>query len=171
MKVKINFKNIEENKMSLRKVTLAIAVAAIPLTSQADLIQDARNLGITACDTIINKINKDHVNTGPNMTDVFHIPNSGLKTMDIKVFYGGLKDTVHQDYSLRQKGNNCYVTHRATITSSNSCKNTVDKRYWTVTEDNPSLDYTNWENKGGVNLYTKAFNGGCIQEYITHDIY
>ena len=155
------------------KLTIGILATVLSSSVLADLKSTVHDYGVTMCDSFVKEITKEGKDSSNWRWDLYYTNINGKNpsnTVVIKSVYGQLNDTVQVDYTLQQQGTTCYMTKRATVTTPDSCVANVDKNYWYNTNEMKGLDYDKYKNKGGVVVYTKNVQGGCVLEYFLQDI-
>ena len=134
--------------------------------------QSFHKYGITKCDKLILKNSRLKGNWNFFVSKHRDIDGSNPEASIIQIT-GTKNDTPKVDDSYLQTQKKCFLTKRSTITAAGSCKENVDGNFWYVSTEMTTKDYTQYKNKGGVELYAKEIEVGnfkaCIQEIVVRD--
>ena len=164
----------------MRKLFAIVAEAYITVASsfvfaESDdetLLNAFHKYGITKCDKLILKHSKLKGDWNFFISKHRDIDASTPEASIIQI-RGTKNDTVKEDDSYLQTQKACFLTSRSTTTASGPCKENVNGDFWYVSKEMTPKDYTQYKNKGGVELYAKEIEVGnfkaCIQEIVVRD--
>ncbi len=154
--------------LSITALSLTCSATLFAKNNQEILLNAFHKNGITKCDKFISKNSR----LGGNF-NVFidkHINGIDGPSTEISIvtILGTAGETVKFDDSFIQTAKNCVLHSRSTATKKGSCSSNINLKNWTITSSMPKKDYTAYENKFGVRMYTKELSVGeakiCIIE-------
>lgn len=154
----------------MKKLLLGISLSLVAMICDAGdpkfidfVVKQAHQKKFYGCDTAIRSAFDQAMGDDIRVnTDWFEDTQDDF--LKLTATFGSTNDSVFIEAEFRKHSDKCYVTKTSIITTPQSCTAYASELKGFEFETETS-DYIWMKNKGGIPMYLKPFNGGCMATF------